>query len=280
MRKPGARIIAAILLSTISAGTANAEASSGFTFKRVTPPTKGAGKLINIHVEPKAPVAPVLSNIPDLPTAPDIVRPRGTAPAGTAAGWFWAVLSPDLSAASPTRMSQAMQVVGRDANAPRAPVLDQMADLANRYGAEILTSTAGTQVSPALVLAVIAVESGGAPKAQSHAGAVGLMQLMPGTASRFGVRDRTNPAQNIDGGVKYLSFLLDEFGGDPLLTLAAYNAGEGAVRKNGGVPNYAETREYVPKVVAAWTQARLLCVTPPMRATDGCLFAGLRVASQ
>ena len=84
--------------------------------------------------------------------------------------------------------------------------------------------------------------------------------------------DRTNAGQNIDGGVKYLNFLMEEFDRDPILVLAAYNAGEGAVRKNEGVPNYEETRAYVPKVLAAWKVARGLCVTPPELISDGCVF--------
>ncbi|MDZ4305731.1 MAG: lytic transglycosylase domain-containing protein, partial [Pseudomonas sp.] len=108
--------------------------------------------------------------------------------------------------------------------------------------------------------------------AVSHAGAVGLMQLIPATAERFGVSDSTDPIQNIKGGVAYLDWLLEEFDNDPVLVLAAYNAGEGAVRNNGGVPPYAETRDYVPKVLAAWQVAQGLCVSPPMLVTDPCVF--------
>jgi soluble lytic murein transglycosylase-like protein len=75
--------------------------------------------------------------------------------------------------------------------------------------------------------------------------------------------------------VAYLDWLMTEFGGDPVLVLAGYNAGEGAVRKNGGVPPYAETRDYVPKVLAAFQVARSLCVTPPQLASDGCVFKKL-----
>ena len=129
-----------------------------------------------------------------------------------------------------------------------------------------------TSVSPALVLAVIAVESAGRANAVSSAGAAGLMQLMPDTATRFGVTDRMVADQNISGGVRYLDWLMQEFNGDPMLVLAGYNAGEGAVRKNGGVPPYAETRDYVPKVLAAFQVARGLCRTPPELISDGCVF--------
>jgi soluble lytic murein transglycosylase-like protein len=80
------------------------------------------------------------------------------------------------------------------------------------------------------------------------------------------------PSESIRGGVAYLDWLLARFGGDPILALAAYNAGEGAIDSNGGVPPYAETRAYVPKVLAAWTVARGLCQTPPELASDGCVF--------
>ena len=114
---------------------------------------------------------------------------------------------------------------------------------------------ATTEAVRRLVLAVMAVESAGRADAVSRAGAAGLMQLMPATAARFGVSDRLAPAESIRGGVAYLDWLMGRFGGDPILALAAYNAGEGAVDDNGGVPPYSETRAYVPKVLAAWTVA-------------------------
>lgn len=101
---------------------------------------------------------------------------------------------------------------------------------------------------PALVAAVVRVESGFNPRARSRAGAIGLMQLMPATAAALGVDDPLDPEQNVDGGCRYLKGLLEEF---PLeLALAAYNAGPHAVRRYGGVPPYAETQRYVPRVLA------------------------------
>ena len=100
-----------------------------------------------------------------------------------------------------------------------------------------------------LLEAVITVESASNPLAVSSAGAMGLMQLMPGTAERFGVRDSFSPNENITGGSKYLSHLMTLFDGDLNLVLAAYNAGEGAVKKYGNtVPPYTETQNYVRKV--------------------------------
>jgi len=84
--------------------------------------------------------------------------------------------------------------------------------------------------------------------------------------------DPFDPRQSITGGVAYLDWLMKEFDRDVLMALAGYNAGEGAVRRNNGVPPYAETRAYIPKVMAAWQVARGLCMTPPELPTDGCVF--------
>jgi len=148
-----------------------------------------------------------------------------------------------------------------------------VARLVRAYGNSAESQAQGTIVSPALVLAVMSVESGGDGKALSPAGAQGLMQLMPATARRFGVEDPLNTDQSIAGGTAYLNFLLRAFGEDPILAIAAYNAGEGAVAQNKGVPPYAETRAYVPKVLGAWTVARLFCKVPPQVVTDPCDFA-------
>ena len=107
-----------------------------------------------------------------------------------------------------------------------------------------------TAVSPKLISAVIRAESGYDPRARSPKGAVGLMQLMPETAQRFGVRNIQDPAQNIRGGALYLKWLLDYFRGDLRLALAGYNAGEAAVVRAGyRIPPIAETVSYVPKVL-------------------------------
>jgi soluble lytic murein transglycosylase-like protein len=103
-------------------------------------------------------------------------------------------------------------------------------------------------LSPSLVHSVIQVESNYNPKAISPKGAQGLMQLIPSTARRFGVSDAFDPADNIQGGARYLKYLLSLYKGDESLALAAYNAGEGAVSRYGGVPPYPETQDYVAKV--------------------------------
>jgi soluble lytic murein transglycosylase-like protein len=107
-----------------------------------------------------------------------------------------------------------------------------------------------------LVESVIEVESNYDPRAVSPKGALGLMQLIPATARRFGVRNVFDPSENIEGGVKYLKHLQGLFGGDRNLTLAAYNAGEAAVARYRGVPPFAETRDYVVKVGRRYQRAR------------------------
>lgn len=109
------------------------------------------------------------------------------------------------------------------------------------------------RIPEALLFAVMAVESNFDHRALSEKGAVGLMQLMPGTAKEMFVSDAWDPAQNIEGGARYLRVLANQYGGDMVKTLAAYNAGPEAVRRAGGtVPSIPETQEYVRKVVALY----------------------------
>ncbi len=125
------------------------------------------------------------------------------------------------------------------------PVSDEFR---NRYDSIIDREAASFSVRPDLVRAVVQVESGFNPRARSPKGAMGLMQLMPGTAATFGVLNPYDPAQNVRGGVAYLRSLLDKYG-DETLALAAYNAGPNAVDRYGtAVPPYRETRDYVNKV--------------------------------
>src|SRR5262245_1968292 len=118
---------------------------------------------------------------------------------------------------------------------------------------ELIRTTAERhQVDRRLVEAVVTVESGGNPRAVSRKGAQGLMQLMPQRSALLGVRNAFDPEQNVDGGVRHLRHLLLRFRGDVTLALAAYNAGEEAVRNHGGVPPYAETQEYVRRIRALY----------------------------
>src|SRR5271165_5214642 len=108
------------------------------------------------------------------------------------------------------------------------------------------------RVDPALVRAVIETESNWNPGAYSRKGAMGLMQLIPTTAQRFGANDAFNPKENVDAGVRYLRRLLERYNGNLDLALAAYNAGEGAVDRAHGIPSYRETRNYVQRVQDAY----------------------------
>jgi soluble lytic murein transglycosylase-like protein len=124
--------------------------------------------------------------------------------------------------------------------APRSPYGQIIYDIAVRHS-----------INPQLVAALIHVESAFNPRAVSRKGARGLMQLLPETARRFGVnrkRDLFNPAKNLEAGVKYLKWLTERFGGDIQKSLAAYNAGEGAVDRFGGIPPYHETQQYVQRI--------------------------------
>ncbi len=106
------------------------------------------------------------------------------------------------------------------------------------------------------VKAVINQESGFNPNATSHCGAMGLMQLMPATAQGLGVTNAYDAEQNIEGGTKYLKGLMDRFGNDKSLALAAYNAGPNAVKKYGGIPPYAETQNYVKSVLGKYERLK------------------------
>ncbi|MDP3195047.1 lytic transglycosylase domain-containing protein [Tabrizicola sp.] len=255
------------------------------SFKRVKVGESLPGKRITVQIDPEE-QARYIAALPKVDPNPDhgLKEPKvadksvgpvgepGPAPASSYA-WFWDKVPAGIGGAA-DRFDVALASLsqGPDGTGVRAPRLQTMQDMADAYGKDILRATLDTNVSPALVLAVIGIESAGRSDAISHAGAVGLMQLIPATAERFGVSDSKDPVQNIKGGVAYLDWLLEEFDNDPVMVLAAYNAGEGAVRKNSGVPPYAETRDYVPKVLAAWQVAQGLCVSPPMLVTDPCVF--------
>lgn len=252
--------------------------------KRVRPPQPGAGRFITVQIDPDE-QARFIAALPPFPKGNASSHngdgyqwaggPEANPNAATAYPWFWNLVSPSAAVASSSRLDMAISGLTNAAGPGRVPTprSANLQRIVDKHGEHIIDATAGTRVSPALVLAVIGIESAGRVDAVSHAGASGLMQLMPATARRFGVTSIKDPRQNIKGGVAYLDWLINEFGGDPMLVLAGYNAGEGAVRKHGGVPPYRETRDYVPKVLAAWTVARNLCVVPPVRLTDGCTFA-------
>jgi hypothetical protein len=121
---------------------------------------------------------------------------------------------------------------------------------ATPYGDLIFETARRHEVNPQLVAAMVRAESAFDPEAVSHKGAVGLLQLMPATARRFGLErgDRYRPEKNLDAGVRYLRWLLDRYDGELSLTLAGYNAGEANVERYDGVPPFRETREYIRRI--------------------------------
>lgn len=279
------RAVRIVLVGLIGLAPAVALAEIGmgdnFTFKRVKVGAGLPGKRITVQIDP-AEQARMLAALPKVearePAAMETPAEPGAAaaaapPAGAKYGWFWdsVPLGKDQVSGRFT-LALAMLSQGPGGASVSAPRLQHMQEIASNYGTEILKATIGTDVSPAFVLAVIGIESAGKPDAVSSAGAKGLMQLIPDTAKRFGVSDSSDPAQNIKGGVAYLDWLMKRFDHDPLMVIAAYNAGEGAVDANSGVPPYAETRDYVPKVLAAWQVAQGLCASPPELMSDPCVF--------
>lgn len=268
--------IACAVLGAPFAHAQDAPAREDFTFKRVKVGEGVSGRRITVQIDP-AEQARLLASLPvvELKRPDDPPDPAAPAapPSTSTYAWYWDSVDPARGKMA-GRFNEALVALAQGPKGAMvaAPRMQAMQGLAQTYGKQILLATIGTQVSPALVLAVMGIESGGQADAVSPKGAEGLMQLIPATAARFGVTDSKDVAQNIKGGVAYLDWLMGEFDRDPLMVLAAYNAGEGAVRANDGVPPYAETRDYVPKVLAAWTVASGLCATPPMLVSDPCVF--------
>ena len=141
-------------------------------------------------------------------------------------------------------------------SAGRRWIARQVGILAPKYG-----------LDPKLVLSVIKAESDFNPGARSPANALGLMQLIPSTAARFGVRNRADPIQNLRGGMSYLRWLLSFFDGDLTLALAGYNAGEGSVVKFLGIPPYPETQKYVSRILRSYGKIRHPPIEPVTRPT-------------
>lgn len=151
------------------------------------------------------------------------------------------------------------QLYAKTKKKPKVPVFapsDTSPERFTRYDTWIRQAAILYQIPEALIRAVIKVESDYDPRAVSHAGARGLMQLIPETAERMLVSDSFDPRQNIFGGVRYLRVLANTFNGDLELTIAAYNAGENAVIRYGGIPPYEETQNYVVKVLGWYRHFR------------------------
>ena len=201
-----------------------------------------------------APAAPVKSVIKTDARTGKLVRRLVTAPQPATASPTPATIAPTLATASSTLAAVASTPpVVSPTSAPAAPTPTPTAPAA--FSAAVDRAAARQALPPELLHSVIKVESNYNPYAISPKGAQGLMQLIPETARRFGVSDAFDPVENIEGGAKYLKYLLDLYKGDYPRALAAYNAGEGAVAKYKGVPPYAETQNYVARVQKRIDQA-------------------------
>ncbi|HYV19229.1 MAG TPA: lytic transglycosylase domain-containing protein [Verrucomicrobiae bacterium] len=203
-----------------------------------------AGEVLEIRRQPlTAEIAP-----PDAPPAPSPAKTttesapaQEPVPAPPSSGTAAAVETPAPAAAPEAAIAaaEAEELLPRG-RIDRRALMQMASKIARRHG-----------VDEPLVHAVIEVESKYNPKAVSRAGAMGLMQLMPKTADRFSVADAFDPVQNVDAGVRYLKELLERYSGQVRLALAAYNAGEEAVERHGGIPPYRETIDYVRRVQRA-----------------------------
>ena len=144
------------------------------------------------------------------------------------------------------------QTAAKEAESAKPPVpASGSAALRETIYSELINATAQTHgVDPILVQALIQVESNYQPRARSSKGAMGLMQLMPAVAREYKVRNAYDPKSNLDAGIRKLKSLLEKWGGDVGLALAAYNAGDGAVSKFNGIPPYRETQNYVSRILA------------------------------
>jgi soluble lytic murein transglycosylase-like protein len=213
------------------------------------------------------------------PPAPPLpVRPRPAAPVAPAVPRGGV---PEIAVSEPPRpspLSLANILLPEVTPKPRpAPAVPRLPRTAAAYAAMIRGAAERHSLSPALVEAIARVESGFNPRAVSHKGARGLMQVMPATGRRFGVRsDRLfDPEHNLSAGVAYLAWLSKRYEGNLDFVIAAYNAGEGAVDDYGGIPPYRETQTYVRRVRAALRTIEKRELPPPDQATADPVLASL-----
>lgn len=246
----GLALWAGVGLAQSDPATGNPPPFPSFTFRSVTPPAPDHdGPRIDIRI-----------------TGPEGTAglPTGTEPSPSSAqAWFWSIISAAMPP-DPARFWAALALLETAPETSRldVPRLTTLTRLSQAHGRHILRATVGTQVSPALVISVMAADTPDAPMA---------MRVPPTGAVRHG---RTEPDidQVIADGVAYLDDMLTRFDRDPVLALAAYRMGEATVLDSGGVPEEAAVRDYVPRVLATWVQARALCLTPPELISDGCVF--------
>lgn len=191
------------------------------------------------------------------------------------------------TAALPATSGPLKPLVMQSVTGSTQPADSMMSTTGNpKYDELIKLSAARNGIDPNLIVAVMRQESGFNLRARSYKGASGLMQLMPGTARRFGVENIYDPAENIEGGAKYLRFLLDTFNGDVNLVLAGYNAGENAVIRSGyQIPRYRETQNYVKSISARYGTAKnhsprkTSTVVAAAQAPNATTFSGGRLSN-
>lgn len=183
-----------------------------------------------------------------------------------ALAWLVLTVYPALAAADTVKIvvgASGRKVILNESTTQRSRRLSaKLADLPDASIEPMIQQHSDAQnLDPKLVRALIQAESGYNARALSNKGAIGLMQLMPDTASELNIRNPYDPDQNIKGGTMYLRQMIDHFAGKVELAIAAYNAGPGAVEKHGGIPPFAETRDYVRRVLALWRGAEMAIPT-------------------
>ena len=227
--------IAAAILAAVSCLALAAPSNA-----QITTYTDGSGKLVFVNTDSRA--KRTGSTISSPAPSQDAVAASAIAVPKESPRW------PSLPAPSVPQGIVAVEGAAPQATPAEPPKQEDRLERIVREAAE------RNKVDPALVKAVITTESGWNARAVSRKGAVGLMQLEPSTAQRYGVNNSFDPAQNVEGGTKYLRSLLDRYNGDLTKSLAAYNAGARTVDVNGGVPAIPETQRYVRKVTDAYFQ--------------------------